>query len=486
MLSTAQKILLIGFAAMVSAALLTSCGSTFMVAADDVYGTVPTREQERRMKLENQWRQSQNTQEADNSDSYSYSYSEEPAPTDTFNYDNYYDYEYSSRLRRFQNDDFVSDDYYSDYYTNSYWYDQNPNSYGTSIYLGYDWWYPGYTYYRPGWYMGFSYGPFSFGYGSYWRSYYWPYYAWDYGWGYGSYGHGYWNGYWDGYWDGRYGHCYDYCYNPYDRNTYTQSYYGRRTRSSSATNPSVIANNAVRRESGSTVSSATGTVQPSLPTRRTFAERYEQAISSEAASSLSKADVSVRRSNTNTTSNTNTGITTTERRFTGTPSSMMESVSARLDKKVVNSVTPVAPRPQTPVRRTTATSASGTTQRVNTTQGQIPVQTLPATPRNTQTTPERRSVNAPRSTQTSQPRSYSTPVYDRSRSSSSYVSPRYNASPRTTPVARPANTTAPRSTTTTARPATTVRSTSTPRSTSGSTTHSSGSSSGSTPVRRTR
>lgn len=61
--------------------------------------------------------------------------------------DDYYDYAYSARLRRFHNP--VGFGYYNNYYTNTYWYDYNPYSYGTSIYLGYNWW-------RPRWNVGFG------------------------------------------------------------------------------------------------------------------------------------------------------------------------------------------------------------------------------------------------------------------------------------------------------------------------------------------
>lgn len=511
MLSSANKSLSIVLAASFLAALLTSCGTTFMVAADDVYGTMPTREQERSQKLEQQWKQSQNTQNngitnADEYpyDDYSYSYTEEDLLTDTFDYDNYYDYEYTSRLRRFQDDNFVSDDYYSDYYTNSYWYDNNPSSYGTSIYLGYDWWYPGYTYYRPGWYLGFSYGPFSLGYGyrNYWGcSSWWPYYAWDYGWGLSSYGHGYWNGYWNGYWDGRYGHCYDYCYNPYDRNTYTQSYYGRRTRSSSATHPSVVANSGIRREA-SNISSSSGASPslPSAPVRRTFAERYEQAISSEAAA-LNRPDISVRRSNTNTTPGTNTGSTTsvTERRSTSTPSSMMESVSARLDRKTLSQPTrqtePSNSRtmPTTPTRRPTGTTpvvrTDASVQRSSSSTTSAPSRTTPkvSPSQPVRTTPTTVSGQSAQPVRSSRTQSYSSPVYDRSRSSSSYVSPRYNSNPGTTTTTRQTTTPA-RQTTTSPRSASTARPATTTRSTGTSTVRSSssGSSSSSGTTRRTR
>lgn len=57
--------------------------------------------------------------------------------------DDYYDYAYSARIRRFHSP-FLYSDYYSDYYTNLYWYTYDPFYWGTSIYLGYSWWYPSY------------------------------------------------------------------------------------------------------------------------------------------------------------------------------------------------------------------------------------------------------------------------------------------------------------------------------------------------------
>jgi hypothetical protein len=92
-------------------------------------------------------------------------------------YDNYYDYAYASRLRRFHSN-YYMDSYYSPYYSNLYFYDYNPWSWGTSIYF------------NSGWYSPFF--GLSFGWG-------WPSYS--YGWGYPSYG-GYMNGYYDGYYDG--------------------------------------------------------------------------------------------------------------------------------------------------------------------------------------------------------------------------------------------------------------------------------------------
>ncbi|MBE0661075.1 MAG: hypothetical protein IH597_01305 [Bacteroidales bacterium] len=130
-------------------------------------------------------------------------------------YGDYYDYSYTSRLRRFHSPGFGS--YYNDYYTNMYWYNYDPYYYGTSIYIGYGG-YPSY-YYGWGWPRR-----------SYWSSWYSPYYM--YGMGYPHYYYGgyssYWMGYNHGYWDGYYGSYYgnDWYYNSNDQNSY---YYGPRT-----------------------------------------------------------------------------------------------------------------------------------------------------------------------------------------------------------------------------------------------------------------
>ncbi|MBK7213402.1 MAG: hypothetical protein IPH88_08960 [Bacteroidales bacterium] len=110
--------------------------------------------------------------------------------SDSYFMDDYYDYAYSARMRRFHDNHYYGS-YYSDYYTNSYWYDYNPWNWGTSIYMGYNWGYPGL--YSSWYYPGYSWG----GYYDWWNPYY------SYG-GFG-YNYGYWNGYYDGYWNGYYG-----------------------------------------------------------------------------------------------------------------------------------------------------------------------------------------------------------------------------------------------------------------------------------------
>lgn len=79
--------------------------------------------------------------------------------------DDYYDYSFSSRIRRFHRPMYYSG-YYGGIYTDYYWYNNDPFSCGTSIYYGYNWLSP---YYYPY----YSYSPFYF-------DYYSPYYYWNY------------------------------------------------------------------------------------------------------------------------------------------------------------------------------------------------------------------------------------------------------------------------------------------------------------------
>lgn len=411
MTSSMHKSMLAMASLLAATLLFTSCGTTFMVAADDVYGNVPSREEERRQNREEQMNQRNDESAGNLSGASAYNYSEEAAVEDTFNYDDYYDYEYSSRLRRFQNENKLNHDYYSDYYTNVYWYDANPYNYGTSIYLGYSWWYPEYTCYRPGWYMGFGYRPYSWWHNSYWDYYYYPYHSWSYNHGYyHGYNNGYWDGYRDGYWDANY----DYCYNPYDRNTYTQSYYGRRTRGSSMTNPTVINTSPERRDNVAGNNSSTPSL-PSAPARRTFAERYEHAVST--PSSSTATGITIR----NNPTQPNTPSTPTRR--TVNPSAVMESASSRLERSTAVEVNPTTPRrpvqpdqPNQPTRRERGV--------VNPSTNQNPQREVR----------QRESVTMPRAS--SQSNTYNKPVYDRNRGSSSYVSPRYNTSSNANPTTR--------------------------------------------------
>ena len=182
----------------------------------------------------------------------------------------YYDYAYTARIRRFDNP-VIGIGYYDDYYTNMYWYTYNPNYWGVSIYLGYNWWYPSWSwYYRPYYY-------------SYW-GYYDPFF------------NPYWNPYWDPFYYGHhhhhhhhYGHhhhghhhhyawnCNHY-YNSLDRGSF---YYGPRTYNGATT----------RYLGGRTENIAyrNSTARYSNRDNRSFGQRYESAMASRTNTSRGNA-----------------------------------------------------------------------------------------------------------------------------------------------------------------------------------------------------
>ncbi len=131
-----------------------------------------------------------------------------------YNNDDYYDFAYSSRLRRFYHP--YGWNYYDSYYTNMYWYDYDPFSYGVSVYLTYNWWRPQ-NVWTPGWGISMNCG------NPYYGNCYSPY---NYGWG----GNNYWNGYNQGYVNGYYAGLYNGTFNPYyfNSNDSYSYYYGPR------------------------------------------------------------------------------------------------------------------------------------------------------------------------------------------------------------------------------------------------------------------
>lgn len=170
-----------------------------------------------------------------------------------YNKDDYYDYEYASRLNRFHNP-IPGASYYDPYYTNLYTYNQNPMFWGTSIYSC--WGMPSTTFgmysmgISTGWrvnpYMsvGMSWGNsmcYPWGYGTYYNPYCYSgfYDPWYSPWGYGSsfysgYNTGYYNGFYNGYRAGQYGGY----YNSMDPNSgYKSVHYGRRGQSIGGNSP---------------------------------------------------------------------------------------------------------------------------------------------------------------------------------------------------------------------------------------------------------
>jgi hypothetical protein len=93
--------------------------------------------------------------------------------TSDYTAEDYYDYSFSSRIKRFHRP-MYNTGYYDGIYTDYYWYNNNPFYCGTSIYFGYNWNSPYYSYY--------SYSPY---YSDY---YYTPYYYGNY-YSYNGYGY---------------------------------------------------------------------------------------------------------------------------------------------------------------------------------------------------------------------------------------------------------------------------------------------------------
>ncbi|MCX7954265.1 MAG: hypothetical protein N3A01_03635 [Bacteroidales bacterium] len=139
-----------------------------------------------------------------------------------FDPDDYYDFSYAARIRRFHGP-YLGFGYFDGFYTNLYWYTYDPWDWGISIYFGYRWWpYYAYYYYPALFYVGFYYPWYYY----YWHPYYYYYYDpffWPCAWHspFYSYWHGYFHGYWHGYWNGYYDAlAYNYYYNSFDGTHY--------------------------------------------------------------------------------------------------------------------------------------------------------------------------------------------------------------------------------------------------------------------------
>ena len=82
--------------------------------------------------------------------------------------DDYYDYSFSSRIRRFHSPMYYSN-YYGGIYTDYYWYNNDPFYYGTSSYYGYNWNSPYYSYYSPYYHNNYI-GYYAYGYNNYYHN----------------------------------------------------------------------------------------------------------------------------------------------------------------------------------------------------------------------------------------------------------------------------------------------------------------------------
>jgi len=236
-----------------SGAILSGCSGTQQAATGNAYDDVYYRAPEKTAAAQQPAAQPQDY--TGNNEASRFEYAQDPGTENrgttqvTNNYyydsDDYYDYAYSARLRRFYHP--YGWGYYDSYYTNPYWYDYNPSTWGLSIYLGYNWWAPSYMYNSPfSWGISFNYGWPAYGWcGNYWHNWYNPYYPQFPYYGYSPYGFGYgypgyWNaynaGYWNGYYNGMYGSYYNpYYYNHYDYNSTSSNYYYGPRRGSGAT-----------------------------------------------------------------------------------------------------------------------------------------------------------------------------------------------------------------------------------------------------------
>ena len=122
--------------------------------------------------------------------------------------DNYYDFTYSSRIRRFHNPIMYNYGFYSGFYTDYHWYNPDPFYWGSSIYSGYNWNSPYY-----------SFSPYY----NYYSPFHYDYYSWNH---HGHHGH---HGY------NNYSQNSNY-YNSYDENSYS---YGPRGSLSTKSNTSI-------------------------------------------------------------------------------------------------------------------------------------------------------------------------------------------------------------------------------------------------------
>jgi hypothetical protein len=208
--------------------MLSSCGSDKLVRySDDIYAN-PTEERQERARIAAEKKKQEEERAKKEAEERAAELAAQKAKDDanplykdpSYSDDDYYDYEYASRIRRFNNPVYGIG-YYDNYYTNYYYYNGNPAMYGTSIYSSYNYWGPNYSNYNcwPSSYFGVGFSWGSPGYYSYNPYGYYGYNPW-YGGGYNNaywqgYNNGYANGYYNGYWGYPYGYSYGYPYSGY-------------------------------------------------------------------------------------------------------------------------------------------------------------------------------------------------------------------------------------------------------------------------------
>lgn len=398
-----------------------------------------------------------------NSETY---YDEEGNPVNVTNnyfydYDDYYDYAYSSRIKRFHRHNGFN--YYNDFYTNYYWYTSNPWDWGVSIYMGSPWWYPSYYYYNP---------PY------YWSDYYphmgmYSYNYWGSPWYWNSYHHGYHNGYWDGYWNGYWdGHYANYYYNSYDNNS---NYYGPKKDLFSSKNVSPSTSMSFGEKYEKTIAQKTIAKQTTLPNNlgKDKANVSTSKISMEKTATDNKTNTSGKTFiNTSETTKVISGKTVVAKPEADKP---MPTVKATTTiEKGNNSTNVVTPKEKVnvsgttkqveskkytvPTTKTTTTPPQGATKTYDKPKTYVsPSYTQPksnqyyskpgstVTPSNKTTIKTNESYSVPKSTNTEKS---STPVYtpksnnsySTPKSNNSYTPKSYNSTPSSSPSSRPSST----------------------------------------------
>ena len=208
----------------ISILFLSACSTTYYssIPYDDVYYNG----QQAQIAANNQTNNSDYNEVEVNEGEYNSEYAQEeqedyPGYYNDFNA--YYNYLFSARIRRFHRP-YYSYGYYNNYFTNMYWYDMNPYLWGSSIYLNSGWMMPyGYGGWSGNFYAGLIWGFSGYNMG-------WPYYnyGWPYGFGYNNYyGIGY-NYFYPSFYGYGYGYAHNYYYNSRDR--YSQYYTHRPSR----------------------------------------------------------------------------------------------------------------------------------------------------------------------------------------------------------------------------------------------------------------
>ena len=185
-----KKTILFGSAVLL---FLTACETTrFVPYSDDVYATPVKDKKMAQLALEAKAKKDAEDKKREEEAIAAQKAKDDANPyykDPSYNGDDYYDYAYASRLRRFDSP-LSGAGYYDNYYTNSYYYNNaNPYNYGLSIYSTYNWMNPYYA--NNGMSLGLSYGyPYNnFGYNSYYNGYNNGYYNGYYGQAYNPYGY---------------------------------------------------------------------------------------------------------------------------------------------------------------------------------------------------------------------------------------------------------------------------------------------------------